>query len=112
MCTADQQCDNFVVHSRTDICEARRVSHRDVKCNTSSAVLLVALRSTCAQNVLRCVALSQLFAQCSQDYQICWVAHPAVQAEHAEWPVPLKTDPDAAVRVLKAAAYQQLQMSK
>jgi len=88
------------------------VSLRGAKCNSTSAVLLVTLNSTCAQNALHCVALSQLFAQCSQDSQICWVAHPAVQAEHAEWPVPLKTDPDAAVRVLKAAAYQQLQMSK
>ena len=88
------------------------MSLRDVKCNATSAVLLVTLKSTCAQSVLRCVVLFQLFAQCSQDYQICWVAHPAVQAEHAEWHVSLQTDFDAAARALKAAACQQLQMSK
>ncbi len=87
------------------------MSPQGVKRNASSAVLLVTLNSTCAQNILRCVALSQLFAQCSQDYQICWVAHPAVQAERAEWHVPLTTDFDAAVHVLKAVACQQLQMS-
>ncbi len=88
------------------------VSLRGAKCNSTSAVLLVTLNSTCAQNALHCVALSQLFAQCSQDSQICWVAHPAVQAEHAAWHVPLTTEFDAAAHVLKAVACQQLQMSE
>ena len=112
MCTADQQGINCVVYNRTDICQACRVSLRDVKYDATSAVLLVTLKSTCAQSVLRCVVLSQLFARCSQDYQICWVAHPAVQAEHADWHVSLQTDPDAAFRALKAVACQQLQMTK